>query len=139
MITLYLQSFLSFISHVEKFRLVIRKFCCYKYVPSSSNLYNKQQDRPKIRHRGWCSSGPGQIHCRSLRKIHQRKGSFNVVLSGGSLIDTMRYLARAPYKESVDWPKWSIFWLDERVVPLDSKDSNYRLAWDALLKYVTSY
>nr|XP_027085503.1 probable 6-phosphogluconolactonase 4, chloroplastic isoform X2 [Coffea arabica]XP_027085505.1 probable 6-phosphogluconolactonase 4, chloroplastic isoform X2 [Coffea arabica] len=69
----------------------------------------------------------------------KEKGSFNVVLSGGSLIDTMRYLARAPYKESVDWPKRSIFWLDERVVPLDSKDSNYRLAWDGLLKYVTSY
>ncbi|XP_027085505.2 probable 6-phosphogluconolactonase 4, chloroplastic [Coffea arabica] len=67
----------------------------------------------------------------------KEKGSFNVVLSGGSLIDTMRYLTRAPYKESVDWPKWSIFWLDERVVPLDSKDSNYRLAWDGLLKYVT--
>ncbi|XP_071917198.1 probable 6-phosphogluconolactonase 4, chloroplastic [Coffea arabica] len=48
-----------------------------------------------------------------------------------------QYLTRAPYKESVDWPKWSIFWLDERVVPLDSKDSNYKLAWDGLLKYVT--
>ncbi|XP_027109988.1 probable 6-phosphogluconolactonase 4, chloroplastic [Coffea arabica] len=71
------------------------------------------------------------------QRFIQEKGSFNVVLSGGTLIDTMRYLTQAPHKESVDWSKWSIFWLDERVVPLDHKDSNYKLAYDGFLSKVS--
>ncbi|KAL6533370.1 hypothetical protein OROMI_027482 [Orobanche minor] len=77
-------------------------------------------------------------------KYIKEKASFSVVLSGGTLIDTLRdllihifclphdsnsKLAESPYKESVDWSKWLIFWVDERVVPLDHEDSNYLLAW----------
>ncbi|KAK6155524.1 hypothetical protein DH2020_009772 [Rehmannia glutinosa] len=61
-------------------------------------------------------------------KYINEKGSFSVVLSGGTLIDTLRKLVESPYKESVDWSKWLIFWVDERVVPLDHEDSNYLLA-----------
>ncbi|RAL51492.1 unnamed protein product [Cuscuta campestris] len=64
------------------------------------------------------------------------KNSFTVVLSGGSLIDTMRKLVEAPSKESVDWAKWRIFWVDERVVPLDNPDSNYLLAFNGFLSKV---
>lgn len=71
------------------------------------------------------------------QKIIAHKGSFSVVLSGGSLIDTMRYLTKPPYKETVDWSKWSIFWVDERVVPLSSDDSNYKLAYDGFLSKVS--
>ncbi|XP_060212198.1 probable 6-phosphogluconolactonase 4, chloroplastic [Lycium barbarum] len=69
-------------------------------------------------------------------KFIKEKGSFTVVLSGGSLIDTMRKLVEPPYKGSVDWSKWWIFWVDERVVPLDHDDSNYKLAWDGFLSKV---
>lgn len=44
----------------------------------------------------------------------------------------------APYKDSVDWSKWWIFWVDERVVPLDHPDSNYLLAWNGFLSKVLS-
>ncbi|CAA3013011.1 probable 6-phosphogluconolactonase 4, chloroplastic [Olea europaea subsp. europaea] len=72
-----------------------------------------------------------------LSKKHIReKGSFSVVLSGGTLIDTMRKMVESPYKDSVDWSKWLIFWVDDRVVPLDSDDSNYKLAWDGFLSKV---
>ncbi|CAI9781826.1 unnamed protein product [Fraxinus pennsylvanica] len=64
------------------------------------------------------------------------KGYFSVVLSGGTLIHTLRKLVGFPYKDLVDWSKWLIFWVDERVVPLDSPDSNYKLAYDGFLSKV---
>ncbi|KAI7750331.1 hypothetical protein M8C21_021668 [Ambrosia artemisiifolia] len=63
-------------------------------------------------------------------------GSFSVVLSGGTLFDTTRKLLEAPYIGSIDWSKWLIFFLDERVVPLDHPDSNYKLAYDGFLSKV---
>ncbi|XP_047325741.1 probable 6-phosphogluconolactonase 4, chloroplastic [Impatiens glandulifera] len=70
-------------------------------------------------------------------KFVKEKGSFTVVVSGGSLINSLRKLAESPYVDSVDWSKWHIFWVDERVVPKDHPDSNYKLAYDALLSKVT--
>ncbi|KAA8533557.1 hypothetical protein F0562_031009 [Nyssa sinensis] len=69
-------------------------------------------------------------------KYCKKKGSFTVVLSGGTMIDTLRKLVEPPYTESVDWSKWHIFWVDERVVPLTSPDSNYKLACDGFLSKV---
>ncbi|KAK3042003.1 hypothetical protein RJ639_001705 [Escallonia herrerae] len=64
------------------------------------------------------------------------KGSFSVALSGGSLIHTLRKLLEPPYKNTVAWSKWFIFFLDERVVPLDDPDSNYKLAYDGFLSKI---
>ncbi|XP_052186819.1 probable 6-phosphogluconolactonase 2 isoform X2 [Diospyros lotus] len=69
-------------------------------------------------------------------KYTKERGRFTVVLSGGSLIDSLRKLLEAPYVHSVDWSKWQVFWLDERVVGLDSEDSNYKLAYDGFLSKV---
>ncbi|CAH9070025.1 unnamed protein product [Cuscuta europaea] len=69
-------------------------------------------------------------------KFIGQKDSFTVVLSGGSLIHTMRKLVEDPYKDSVDWSKWWIFWVDERVVPLNNPDSNYLLASNGFLSKV---
>ncbi|KAL0317943.1 UNVERIFIED_CONTAM: putative 6-phosphogluconolactonase 4, chloroplastic [Sesamum angustifolium] len=69
-------------------------------------------------------------------KTIEEKGSFSVVLSGGTLIQTIRKLTLSPYKETVNWSKWLIFWVDERVVPLDNEDSNYLLAWNGFLSKV---
>ncbi|KAK4480531.1 hypothetical protein RD792_013607 [Penstemon davidsonii] len=69
-------------------------------------------------------------------KYIKEKGSFSCVLSGGTLIDTLRKLVQPPYSKKVDWSKWLIFWLDERVVPLDDPLSNYKLALDGFLSKV---
>ncbi|KAL3622885.1 hypothetical protein CASFOL_033274 [Castilleja foliolosa] len=42
-------------------------------------------------------------------------------------------LVEQPYIDSVDWSKWHIFWVDERVVPKDHPDSNYLLAYNEFL------
>ncbi len=60
----------------------------------------------------------------------KEKGSFTLVLSGGSLVDNLAGLAAA---KGIQWDKWHVFWVDERNVPLESKDSNYRGAYEALL------
>ncbi|XP_028054995.1 probable 6-phosphogluconolactonase 4, chloroplastic [Camellia sinensis] len=66
-------------------------------------------------------------------KFAKERGAFTVVLSGGSLINSLRKLVEAPYIDSVDWSKWHIFWVDERVVSKDHEDSNYKLAYDGFL------
>ncbi|KAL1565498.1 6-phosphogluconolactonase [Salvia divinorum] len=70
------------------------------------------------------------------KKSSQRKDSFTVVLSGGSLVKSLRKLLEQPYIDSVDWSKWHVFWVDERVVPKDHPDSNYLLAYNEFLSKV---
>ncbi|CAO2177265.1 unnamed protein product [Urochloa humidicola] len=69
-------------------------------------------------------------------KFAAERGAFTVVLSGGSLVKALRKLAEPPYLEAVDWSKWHVFWVDERVVPKDHADSNYKLASDEFLSMV---
>ncbi|XP_020677750.1 probable 6-phosphogluconolactonase 4, chloroplastic [Dendrobium catenatum] len=70
------------------------------------------------------------------KKFCLEKGAFTVVLSGGSLVKSLRKLVETPYGDSIDWGKWHIFWVDERVVPKDHPDSNYKLVFDGFLSKV---
>jgi 6-phosphogluconolactonase len=45
-------------------------------------------------------------------------------------------LAAEPYRSSIDWPSIEIFFGDERCVPPDDAQSNYRMANEALLSKV---
>ncbi len=62
------------------------------------------------------------------------RGRFRVALSGGS---TPRHvyelLSAAEFSSRVDWNHLDIFWGDERYVPADDRDSNYRMTFEALL------
>lgn len=69
-------------------------------------------------------------------KYANERGAFSVVLSGGSLIKSLRKLVEPPYVDSIEWSKWHVFWVDERVVPKDHEDSNYKLAYDGFLASV---
>jgi len=65
------------------------------------------------------------------------RGRFMVALSGGSLPKLVApSLVAEPLRSQVDWPAWHIFWADERCVPLDDPDSNYRGAREVLFEHV---
>ena len=62
---------------------------------------------------------------------------FSVALSGGNTPRLMyELLAQEAFKERVDWSVIHTFFGDERMVPPDHPDSNYRLASEALLSHV---
>jgi 6-phosphogluconolactonase len=64
-------------------------------------------------------------------------GNFSVALSGGSTPKALyELLATDAYKTRIDWPRVEIFFGDERTVSPDHKDSNYRMAREALLSKV---
>lgn len=59
----------------------------------------------------------------SLKGKKTKERRFKIALSGGSLIQV---LCEGLLKRSdVKWAKWDIYFADERLVPFESKDSNY--------------
>jgi 6-phosphogluconolactonase len=65
------------------------------------------------------------------------RGRFAICLSGGSTPRRLyQLLAEAPYREAMPWDRVHWFWGDERFVPWDHPDSNYRMAREALLAHV---
>ncbi|KAJ5156357.1 6-phosphogluconolactonase [Penicillium capsulatum] len=69
-----------------------------------------------------------------------RHDSFRIAVSGGSLPTVLARALLAPSNGSPEdtpqFAKWHIFFADERAVPLDHDDSNYRLLKDELLSKI---
>lgn len=66
-----------------------------------------------------------------------RRGRFFFGLSGGATPRRLYELLASPaYRERVNWQKTEVFWVDERCVPPDHPDSNYRMANELLLSKV---
>jgi 6-phosphogluconolactonase len=62
---------------------------------------------------------------------------YSVALSGGSTPQGLfARLAADPYRSQVDWSSIHVFWGDEREVPPDHADSNFRMAKEHLLDRV---
>ncbi len=62
------------------------------------------------------------------------RGAFAVALSGGTTPKaTYTLLTQAPYADAVDWNAVQIFFGDERCVPPDHDQSNYKMAFGAFL------
>jgi 6-phosphogluconolactonase len=66
------------------------------------------------------------------------RGAFSVALAGGSTPKGMYSLMAddARVHGAIPWPQVDFFWSDERHVPPDHSDSNYRMAHDAMLSKV---
>ncbi len=71
------------------------------------------------------------------RKAIERRGRFHLALSGGSTPKQLYQLLATPeFAQQVFWDRVHVWWGDERDVPADHADSNYKLANDALLSKV---
>jgi 6-phosphogluconolactonase len=74
---------------------------------------------------------------RCARTAITARRRFAVALSGGSTPKKMyQLLGGPPRRTQVDWAKVHFFWGDERCVPPDDAESNYRMAREALLSQV---
>ncbi|MEM2890494.1 MAG: 6-phosphogluconolactonase, partial [Candidatus Hadarchaeum sp.] len=72
------------------------------------------------------------------REAVKVKGSFTVVLSGGSTPKGFYSLLAddATFRNQVPWDRIYFFWGDERPVPPDHIESNYRMANEVMLSKV---
>ena len=65
------------------------------------------------------------------------RGIFTVALSGGKTPESLyENLAGPPYESRMPWPHIHFFWGDERCVPPDHPDSNFAMAFRALISRV---
>jgi 6-phosphogluconolactonase len=65
-----------------------------------------------------------------------QRGRFTIALSGGSTPRNLYTLIAANASGNLPWEKMFFFWGDERHVPPDDPESNYRMAKETLLSKV---
>ena len=65
------------------------------------------------------------------------RGRFTAAISGGRTpVELYTLLAKAPFVSLIPWARVHLFWVDERCVPPDHEDSNYRMTREFLLDHV---
>jgi 6-phosphogluconolactonase len=83
------------------------------------------------------AAAAAELFVASAAKALTERESWTCALSGGSTPRaTYELLARPPLVDRVNWGSVHLFWGDERHVPPDDPDSNYRMVSEALLKHV---
>ena len=71
---------------------------------------------------------------RAARDVLRTRERFLLVLSGGSTPKGLYGLLSTPrFRDRINWSSVEFFWGDERAVPPDHPDSNYRMARESLL------
>lgn len=89
-------------------------------------------DRPEA-----VAEAGAEVFAREAARAFDRRGRFTVALSGGTTPRAMfALLAHPPYVDQVDWAQVWVFWGDERCVPPDDPQSNYRVANEVWLQHV---
>lgn len=61
---------------------------------------------------------------------------FNIALSGGSTPKAVFDYLTVNYKSKIDWQKVKLFWGDERYVPPDNPESNYKMTYESLISRI---
>lgn len=96
-------------------------------MPSEINVYSANAELFRVAAEQFVTLAEGAVRA---------KGSFTVALSGGSTPKGVHSLLASEFASAVDWKKIYFFWGDERHVPPDHPDSNYRMAYETLLSKV---
>jgi 6-phosphogluconolactonase len=77
-----------------------------------------------------------ELFVQTCEQSLRERGRFAVALSGGSTPKrTFELLATQPFSARVDWSRVHLFWGDERYVPHDDPNSNFRMTSEALLRH----
>lgn len=83
------------------------------------------------------SQAAASLFIESCAHAVTNRGQCLLALSGGGTpLKLYELLAQTPFTEQVDWTHLHVFWGDERCVPPEDLESNYRQAKDALLSRV---
>jgi len=96
---------------------------------SRSNIHVFENPRELAR-------GAAETFAEEAAKSIREKGGFTVALAGGSTPKALYELLATEYRDALDWNGVHAFFGDERTVPPDHEDSNYRMAYEALLSQV---
>ena len=85
------------------------------------------------------ASGAAQRIVDHSRKAISTSGRFTIGLSGGSTPKRLYKLLADEnqiYRDQMSWDRIHFFWTDERHVPPDDSDSNYRMVNEAMLSHL---
>ena len=77
------------------------------------------------------------IFVAEAKKAIEARGVFYVAVSGGNTPKRFfELLGKIPQAHALPWDRIHLFWVDERIVAVDSHSSNYRLAAETFLRDV---
>jgi 6-phosphogluconolactonase len=83
------------------------------------------------------SEAAAELICSLAVRGVNKHGLFTVALSGGKTPKSLyEKLAAPPYEARMPWPHTHLFWGDERCVPPDHPESNFAMAFRALISKV---
>ncbi|KAI8445732.1 hypothetical protein BY996DRAFT_4592408 [Phakopsora pachyrhizi] len=76
----------------------------------------------------------GDFVIKAQEEAISKRSKFTLAVSGGSLANTL--VEGLNQRSEVKWDRWVVFFADERVVPLDHQDSNYKIVNEGLFSRV---
>ncbi len=83
------------------------------------------------------NSAAAELTCRLARECVKKHGFFTVALSGGNTPRPLyEALAKPPFNTRIPWRSIHLFWGDERCVSSDHPESNFAMAFRALISKV---
>jgi 6-phosphogluconolactonase len=88
---------------------------------------------------GEVASAAAQLFAAAAIKAVEKRGQASIAISGGTTPRAMFALLAdptQPFVKQVPWSKLNLYWVDERCVPPNHPDSNYRMTNEALLSKV---